>query len=206
LITCRWIPRHFGAKKLSDARKTVFPLRKQRWTNILAPLTWRNYTVKRRAFISTLATIVAAPVLPSAATMMAPTSTVAQHFARAKMLVECHDRASPEMLARLMRLDVKTAKDLFHLLKERSVISTGIDGLVRAVKPLNAHCITNEAVHAHNLAQAGGGIPNRLKHGAKRKLDDMSQTISTNATPAGSPKGSTTANDLHDTAESNSQT
>ena len=76
--------------------------------------------MKRRTFLTALLALVAAPALPARAA--APVSVAAtKHFATAKMLARCHDRASPEMFMRLMKLDAETAQGVFRLLQNQNV-------------------------------------------------------------------------------------
>lgn len=122
--------------------------------------------MKRRTFMQTLTALFAAPALPVAA---APSATLTQHFARAKLLARCHDRASPEMFARLMKLEPETAKGVFNLLRERGVIAHGTDGIVRAINPLNTHCVPNEAVRARDLAKITSDLTKNLRARLQRK-------------------------------------
>lgn len=124
--------------------------------------------MKRRTFLSTLTALIAAPALPVAA---APTQ-LTQHFARAKLLARCHDRASPEMFARLMKLDADTAEGVYRMLKERSVIEAGADGITRALNPLNSNCIPNEARKARDFAQISSDVLKRLKQQMQDRLAD----------------------------------
>jgi hypothetical protein len=128
--------------------------------------------MKRRTFLTALSALVAAPALPARAA--APVSVAAtKHFATAKMLAQCHDRASPEMFMRLMKLDAETAQGVFRLLQNQNVIAKGFDGVARAVSPLNTHCIPNEAVRARTLMQGTVDLKKRLQKFAKRKWDEM---------------------------------
>lgn len=108
--------------------------------------------MKRRTFTLGLGALFAAPALPAAA-VLAPAAQLTQHFARAKLLARCHGSASPAMLGRLMKLDSRTAKGVFDLLHDRGVIAHGLDGIARAVTPLNTHCVPSEAIRARDLAQ-----------------------------------------------------
>ena len=96
-----------------------------------------------------LAALFAAPVMPAAATTPA---TLAQHFARAELLARCHGGTSAATLGRLMKLDSSTAQKVFEMLGNKGVISTGIDGVARAINPLDTHCIPTEAIRHRSLA------------------------------------------------------
>ena len=129
--------------------------------------------MKRRTFLSTLTAAIAAPSLPMSATASAGQMT--QHFAKAKLLARCHDRASPEMFERLMKLDSQTAQGVFDLLKDRSVIGKGLDGITRAMNPLNTHCVPNEAIRARDFAQMSSDVGKRLQEMAKRRIEAINE-------------------------------
>ncbi|MFK7838241.1 MAG: hypothetical protein AB8B60_18685 [Sulfitobacter sp.] len=135
--------------------------------------------MKRRTFVSMLTALVATPALPVSATIAAPAGKLTQHFAKAKLLARCHDRASPEMFERLMKLDSQTAQGLFDMLKDRSVIAKGADGVTRAMNPLNTHCVPNEAIRARDYAKLSSEMGQRLRNMAKKHLqtadEDRSQ-------------------------------
>ena len=127
--------------------------------------------MKRGTFLASISALFATPAMPVAAT--AVPASVTQHFATAKLLARCHDRASPEMFARLMKLDTDTAKGVFNLLQDKGVIGNGIDGITRAMNPLNTHCVPNEAVRARDMAQMSSDIARKLREMAKRRLEKM---------------------------------
>ena len=117
----------------------------------------------RRTFLSSLSALLAVPFLPATATATAAPASLTPHFATAKMLARCHDRASPEMLARLMRLDGDTANGLYRLLIDRQVITPGAQGVAHAINPLNRHCVTNEVRHARSLIDKVKGLKDRFQ-------------------------------------------
>ena len=128
--------------------------------------------MKRRTFISTLAALAATPALPATAAA-APATQITQHFAKAKLLARCHDRASPEMFARLMKLDQTTAKGVYTMLKDRNVIASGLDGISRAINPLNTHCVPNEALKARDFAKITSDVSTRLREMAKKRMQEL---------------------------------
>ena len=129
--------------------------------------------MKRRTFISTLAALAATPALP--ATTLGAQTHITQHFARAKLLARCHDRASPEMFARLMKLDQDTAKGVYTMLKDKNVIAGGLDGIARAINPLNTHCVPNEALRARDFAKVASDVSTRLRKMAKERLEQIAE-------------------------------
>jgi hypothetical protein len=129
--------------------------------------------MKRRTFISTLAALAATPALP--ATTLGAQTHITQHFARAKLLARCHDRASPEMFARLMKLDQDTAKGVYTMLKDKNVIAGGLDGIARAINPLNTHCVPNEALRARDFAKVASDVSTRLRDMAKKRVEQMTE-------------------------------
>ncbi|MDG1470754.1 MAG: hypothetical protein P8Q26_04235 [Ascidiaceihabitans sp.] len=108
-------------------------------------------------------------------------ATLTQHFAKAKLLARCHDRASPEMFMRLMKLDGDTARGGFNLLQDKGVIGNGIDGITRAINPLNTHCVPNEAVRATDLAKMASDIAKRVRDMAKRRLEAVEKELADDA-------------------------
>lgn len=130
--------------------------------------------MKRRTFLSTITALIAAPALPAGA--VGANAGVAQHFVRAKLLARCHDRASPEMFARLMRLDNETAQGVYTMLKERSVITSGSDGITRALNPLNTNCVPNEARKARDFARMSSELRKKLRKLRARTQNETSQS------------------------------
>ena len=126
--------------------------------------------MQRRTFIQTLTALMATPALPTVAATAAPSATITQHFARAKLLARCHDRASPEMFARLMKLDQDTARGVYRMLRSENVIAKGADGIARAVNPLNTHCVPNEAVRARDLAKITSDLTRDLRARMNKRL------------------------------------
>ena len=108
-----------------------------------------------------------------AAGSLAPVSaapTAASHYATAKLLARAHNRCSPAMLQRLLRVDSAIATELNGMLLKRGVISTvGAQGVSMATAPLNTHCMTNEASRALNFVQ-------KIKE-ARPKLDRGSEAL-----------------------------
>jgi hypothetical protein len=135
--------------------------------------------MNRRTFTASIAALFAAPAMPMASVAMptAVSATITQHFARAKLLARCHDRASPEMFMRLMKLDGETANGLFNLLKDKNVIGHGVDGIARAINPLNTHCVPNEAVKARDLAKMTTDIAKRVREMAKRRIEAVEKEL-----------------------------
>lgn len=124
--------------------------------------------MKRRSFTLGVAALFATPALPLA---IRPgySAAISDKFGTAKLLARCHDKASPEMLQRLMRVDSETAHGLFSMLQEHRVVSTGLDGIARAVNPLNTHCVPNEAIRARDLAQSVLDVKDQLRELVERR-------------------------------------
>lgn len=119
--------------------------------------------MKRRTFTLGLGALFAAPAMPAAAIGASPAAPLTAHMTRAKLLARCHGSASPAMLGRLMKLDGATAQGVFEMLQDQGVIARGLDGIARAVTPLNTHCIPTEAVRARDIAQQSTDARSRLK-------------------------------------------
>jgi len=130
--------------------------------------------MNRRTFTASLAALFAAPAIPAVASFAPATAsqTAATHYATAKLLARAHNRCSPAMLQRLLRVDSTIATELNGMLLQRGVISSaGAQGASMAVQPLNTHCITNDAMRSTNLVQ-------KVKD-AKAKLDRVSKALET---------------------------
>ena len=130
--------------------------------------------MNRRSFTASLAALFAVPALPAGASLVpaAAPQTAVSHYTTAKLLARAHNRCSPAMLQRLLRVDSAIATELNAMLLKRGVISAaGAQGVSMATAPLNTHCITNEAMRASNVAQ-------KLKD-AKEKLDQLSDALET---------------------------
>lgn len=106
--------------------------------------------MNRRQFTAALGALFAAPALPSMATAAASSP---QNLKIATLLARSHNRCSPEMLARLMRLDTATAKGLHSTLLRQGVILSAPVGPSMAAHPTNTNCITNEAFRPSNMLQ-----------------------------------------------------
>jgi hypothetical protein len=133
--------------------------------------------MNRRSFTASLAALFAVPALPAVASLApaAATQTAVSHYATAKLLARAHNRCSPEMLQRLLRVDSVMAQELNAMLLKRGVISgAGAHGVSMAVEPLNTHCITNEAMRSSNLVQKVRKAKVRID-----KLDKVSEAFET---------------------------
>ena len=106
--------------------------------------------MNRRQFTTALTALFAAPALPSMATAAAPS---AANIKVASIIARSHNRCSPEMLARLMRLDMGAATGLHNTLLRQGVIMSAPVGPAMATNPTNTHCITNEALRPSNMLQ-----------------------------------------------------
>lgn len=123
--------------------------------------------MNRRSFTFSLGALASAGSLPArfalAAAPAAPVGTSAQ-LATASLLARSHNRCSPAMLQRLMRVDEAMAAQLHQTLVRQGVVTaTGANGVAMATKPLNTHCITNEAMRTSNLMQKFTDAQARLR-------------------------------------------
>jgi len=95
--------------------------------------------MNRRSFTASLAALFAAPAVPAAASLApaAASQSAAAHFATAKLLARAHNRCSPAMLQRLLRIEPALAAELNTMLVNRGVISAaGAHGTAMALDPL----------------------------------------------------------------------
>lgn len=112
--------------------------------------------MNRRYFTASLAALFAVPAMPAVASLVpaATSQTAASHFATAKLLARAHNRCSPAMLQRLLRVDSAIDHELNAMLLKRGVISAAsAKGASIATNPLNTHCITKEATTTSNITQ-----------------------------------------------------
>ena len=117
--------------------------------------------MKRRTFTTGLAALTAAPALPLASTTVSQ-ATSAQ-MATAKMLARAHNRCSPAMLARLMRIDAGLATELHLTLFRQGVITAaGADGTSMAIIPINTNCVPKQALKPTNLIQKARELNTKL--------------------------------------------
>ena len=114
--------------------------------------------MKRRFFTFRLAAV---PALPLAAATV-PQAKSAQ-LATAKMLARAHNRCSPAMLARLMRINGGLAAELNAAVFRKSLITAaGADGASMAVSPINTNCIPKQAFKPINLIQKARDLNAKL--------------------------------------------
>jgi len=101
--------------------------------------------MKRRSLLKSLGALGVMPMVPSlpasalASSIPAATATVsAHHYKWAEMIVRAHNKISPGMLERLLKVDAATASALKSQLLEKGVISAQANtfGIHSAVKPL----------------------------------------------------------------------
>jgi len=126
--------------------------------------------MNRREFTASLAAMAAAPAIPAAATAHSAAPTAAKYFTNAKLIAQAHNSCSPEMLSRLMRLDMGTAQSLQSMLFEKGVI-THANGLAMATNPMNTNCIPVEALKPTNLAQSVLDVREEVSNLADRAKD-----------------------------------
>ncbi len=100
--------------------------------------------MKRRSLLKSLGALGLMPMVPtlpaSAITSSTPAAAVtsAHHYKWAEMIVRAHNKISPGMLERLLKVDTATASALKSQLLEKGVISAQANsfGIHSAVKPL----------------------------------------------------------------------
>lgn len=97
--------------------------------------------MKRRSFLSGLGAVAALPVIPAPAMASAPAAISAaayEYFDWAKMIVRAHNRCSPDMLQRLLKLDANLARQVQSaLLKEGVISAPSVAGISHALDPLH---------------------------------------------------------------------
>lgn len=101
--------------------------------------------MKRRNLLKSLGALGLMPMVPSlpasavaSSTPVATATASAHHYKWAEMIVRAHNKISPGMLERLLKVDTATASALKSQLLEKGVISAQANsfGIHSAVKPL----------------------------------------------------------------------
>ena len=96
--------------------------------------------MKRRSFLKSLTAFAAAPLVPAKALFAAPSTaaaaTLEQPYLWASFITRVHNKASPDMLVRLLKLEPAVAQDVFQKMLSDQVISPpDAFGISRAVNP-----------------------------------------------------------------------
>lgn len=96
--------------------------------------------MNRRSFTFGLGALAAAPAVPIpslAKAMPAITPAALEYFDWAKMIVRAHNKCSPAMLQRLLKLEPTMALEVQSaLLKEGVITMPGLNGMSEAVDPM----------------------------------------------------------------------
>ena len=80
----------------------------------------------------------------------------------ARILAQSHNRCTPEMLARNLRIPMETATRIQARLLRQGIITPPVGGISLATHPTNTGCITNEAMMPNNLLQKAARLRERM--------------------------------------------
>ncbi|UWR22046.1 twin-arginine translocation signal domain-containing protein [Sulfitobacter sp. S190] len=123
--------------------------------------------MNRRHFISTSAAVIgAAGLTPSSAPAISP-----RMLANARIFATSHNRCTPDLLVRHLRVSPEMAGHIQRQLVRRGIITAPVAGASVAVNPANTYCIPNEALKPNNIAQK---ICDLRAH-ARRLLEQLDQ-------------------------------
>lgn len=131
--------------------------------------------MNRRFFLSALSAIAAAPALPA---MAVPVSS--KQMVTAKIIARAHNRCTPGMLARHLKVSPEVAGRVQAQLLRQGVITAPVSGVSLATNPTNTGCIPNEAMKPNNLLQKAAQLREKLN-------DIMPETEPPASTPADHP-------------------
>ena len=110
-----------------------------------------------RFFLSALSAAAAAPALPAIAMPAAP-----HHLKVASIIARAHNRCTPEMLVRHLKVTPEVAGNIQAQLVRQGVITAPVSGVSLATNPGNSHCITNEALKPNNILHKAARLREKL--------------------------------------------
>ena len=114
--------------------------------------------MKRRTFLTALATLTAAPALPAGAL-----NPAAKHLPVATLLARSHNHCTPDMLRRHLKVSAEMANQVQALLYSRGIITAPVGGVSMATAPTNTHCIPKQALKPSNLIRKAADFRQRLR-------------------------------------------
>lgn len=115
--------------------------------------------MKRRTFLTALATLTATPALPAGA--LSPAA--AKHLPLASLLARSHNHCTRDMLQRNLKLSPDMAAQVHDLLLNRGIITRPINGISMATAPTNTHCVPKQALKPSNLIRKATDLRSRLR-------------------------------------------
>ena len=113
--------------------------------------------MNRRFFLSALSAVTVAPALPTLAAPVAP-----HHMKVASIIARAHNRCTPEMLVRHLKVTPDVASGIQAQLLRQGIITAPVSGVSLATNPTNSHCIPNEAIKPNNLLQKAAKLREKL--------------------------------------------
>ncbi len=116
--------------------------------------------MKRRTFLTALATLTASPALPAGALS---NPAAAKHLPLATLLARSHNHCTTDMLARHLRVPPDMAAQVHALLLNKNIITQPINGISMATAPTNTHCVPKQALKPSNLIRRANDLRSRLR-------------------------------------------
>ncbi len=114
------------------------------------------FNMNRREFTFRMAAVAATPALPvpALAANFEPSKRATQVYRWAEVISRSHNKCSPEMLQRLLKIDGTVANELQRMLLDKGVITNAVNGISMATKPLNTNCVPKQALKPTNINQS----------------------------------------------------
>ena len=84
------------------------------------------------------------------------------HLKVASIIARAHNRCTPEMLVRHLKVTPEVAGSIQAQLVRQGVITAPMSGVSLATNPSNSHCITNEALKPNNILQKAARLREKL--------------------------------------------
>lgn len=115
--------------------------------------------MKRRTFLTALATLTAAPALPASA--LSPAAV--KHLPLASLLARSHNHCTRDMLQRHLKIPPDMAAQVHDLLLRQNIITRPVNGISMATAPTNTHCVPKQALKPSNLIRRANDLRSRLR-------------------------------------------
>lgn len=125
--------------------------------------------MKRRTFLTALATLTATPALPAGAFSPA----AAKHLPLATLLARSHNHCTTDMLARHLKVAPDMAAQVHDLLLNKNIITRPVNGISMATAPTNTHCVPKQALKPSNLIRRATDLRSRLRELLQDDTPDM---------------------------------
>lgn len=128
--------------------------------------------MKRRTFLTALATLTAAPALPASAL-----SPATKHLPLATLLARSHNHCTRDMLQRHLKIPADMAAQVHDLLLHQNIITRPVGGISMATAPTNTHCVPKQALKPSNLIRKATDLRSRLRELLKEDAPETQKDV-----------------------------